>query len=127
MPSRIEGLYRNIDPPALLEMCTSIRHNANSGKDLKRDYHCETTEGIQLPLATVFHRNGGETRHFWSTEMIFADSDPGQDPRHNGTFEHIWNIFDLTPEGRAASRHEQLNYDCCSAHEHSPGDGFAND
>jgi predicted dithiol-disulfide oxidoreductase (DUF899 family) len=44
---------------------------------------------------------------------MYAPSDPGQDPRHNGTIEPLWNIFDLTPEGRPSDWHEQLDYDCC--------------
>ena len=35
---------------------------------------------------------------------------PGQDPRHCGTLEPLWNIFDLTPEGRPSHWHEQLDY-----------------
>ncbi len=94
----------------------NLRLLSASGNNFKRDYLCQTAEGMQLPLTTVFLRDGGEIRHFWSSEMIFAGCDPGQDPRHNGTFEQIWNIFDLTPEGRPASWHEQLSYDCCSSH-----------
>jgi predicted dithiol-disulfide oxidoreductase (DUF899 family) len=103
----------------------NLRLLSAAGNHYKRDYLCQTAEGMQLPLTTVFHRDGGEIRHFWSTEMIFAGGDPGQDPRHNGTLEQLWNIFDLTPEGRPATWHEQLSYDCCSAHAHHAGDGFA--
>jgi predicted dithiol-disulfide oxidoreductase (DUF899 family) len=103
----------------------NLRLLSAAGNDFKRDYLCETPEGMQLPLTTVFHRDSGEIRHFWSSEMIFAGGDPGQDPRHNGTLEQIWNIFDLTPEGRPARWHEQLSYDCCSTHALHPGDGFA--
>ena len=42
--------------------------------------------------------------------MMFPTPDPGQGPRHNGTIEQLWNIFDLTPEGRPADWHEQINY-----------------
>jgi hypothetical protein len=30
--------------------------------------------------------------------LLYAPSDPGQDPRHVGTIETLWNLFDLTPE-----------------------------
>jgi len=73
-------------------------------------YHAETPEGYQMPMLTVFHRHGEEIRHLWSSEMFYAPVDPGQDPRHTGTLEPLWNIFDLTPEGRPSHWHEQLDY-----------------
>ncbi len=36
--------------------------------------------------------------------------DPGQEPRHVGTLEPLWNLFDLTPEGRPSDWDEQLSY-----------------
>jgi predicted dithiol-disulfide oxidoreductase (DUF899 family) len=49
-------------------------------------------------------------RHFWSSELFYAPTDSGQDPRHVGTLEPLWNLFDLTPEGRPADWNEQLSY-----------------
>jgi len=43
-------------------------------------------------------------------ELFFAPADDGQEPRHVGTIEPLWNLFDLTREGRPASRHEQFTY-----------------
>ena len=53
----------------------------------------------------------GTVRHSWSSELLFAPTDPGQDARHLGTLEPMWNLFDLTPEGRPAGWDEQLSYD----------------
>ena len=39
-----------------------------------------------------------------------ACPEPGQDPRHVGTLEPVWNLFDLTPEGRGTDWDEQLSY-----------------
>jgi predicted dithiol-disulfide oxidoreductase (DUF899 family) len=64
------------------------------------DYHGETADGIQRPMLNVFHRDRDGIRHFWGSELLYAASDPGQDPRHVGTLEPLWNLFDLTPEGR---------------------------
>jgi predicted dithiol-disulfide oxidoreductase (DUF899 family) len=88
-----------------------LRLLSAAGTSFKHDYHAETPEGHQMPMMTVFHRDGGEIRHFWSSEMLYAPVDQGQDPRHTGTLEPLWNIFDLTPEGRPSDWHEQLNYD----------------
>ena len=97
---------------------SNLRLLSAANNNFKRDYHAESPEGAQLPLVTVFHRQGTEIRHFWTSEMLFATPDPGQDPRHAGTIESLWNIFDLTPEGRPATWHEQINYEqpdkhCC--------------
>ena len=61
-------------------------------------------------MMTVFHRDGEVIRHFWSSELLYAPADPGQEPRHLGTLEPLWNLLDLTPEGRLAELHEQFSY-----------------
>jgi len=50
-------------------------------------------------MLNVFHRDGERIRHFWASELFYAPTDPGQDPRHVGTLEPVWNLFDLTAEG----------------------------
>ena len=51
-------------------------------------------------------------RHFWGAELTHAPADPGQDHRGVGTLEPLWNLFDLTPEGRPMDWNEQLSYQC---------------
>jgi predicted dithiol-disulfide oxidoreductase (DUF899 family) len=75
-----------------------------------RDYHGEADDGAQMPMLNVFRRDGAVIRHFWGSELLYASPDPGQDPRHVGTIEPLWNIFDLTPEGRSPDWDEQLDY-----------------
>ena len=58
----------------------------------------------------MFHRDGDTIRHFWSSELMFAPTDDDQDPRHVGTLEPLWNLFDLTREGRPMAWDEQLAY-----------------
>jgi predicted dithiol-disulfide oxidoreductase (DUF899 family) len=87
-----------------------LRLLSAAGNTFKRDYHAETEEGDQMPMLTVFHRDGDTIRHFWSSELMYAPRDPGQDPRHVGTLEPLFNMLDLTPEGRAADWDEQLSY-----------------
>ena len=89
-----------------------LRLLSAAGNSFKRDYHAETPEGFQMPMLTVFHRDRDGIRHFWSSEMFYAPTDPGQDPRHTGTIEPLWNILDLTPEGRPSDWNEQMQYDC---------------
>jgi predicted dithiol-disulfide oxidoreductase (DUF899 family) len=75
-----------------------------------RDYLGETAERSQRPMLNVFHRAGQTIRHFWGSELFYAPTDAGQDPRHVGTIEPVWNLFDLTPEGRGTDWDEQLRY-----------------
>jgi predicted dithiol-disulfide oxidoreductase (DUF899 family) len=83
---------------------------SSAANTYNRDYHGETTEGHQRPMLNVFHRDGETIRHFWGSELFYAPTDPGQDPRHVGTIEPLWNLFDLTPEGRPPDWDEQLRY-----------------
>ncbi len=91
----------------------NLRLLSSAGNSFKRDYHAETEEGHQMPMLTVFRRVDGDIRHFWSSEMLYSPSEPGQDPRHVGTLEPLWNMMDFTPEGRPSGWDEQLQYPCC--------------
>jgi predicted dithiol-disulfide oxidoreductase (DUF899 family) len=82
---------------------------SSAGNTYNRDYHAETPEGDQRPMLNVFHRDADAIRHFWASELFYAPTEPGQDPRHVGTVEPLWNLFDLTPEGRP-DWDEQLGY-----------------
>ncbi len=87
-----------------LRLLSSARNSYNA------DYFAETPNGVQRPMLTVFHRDGDVIRHFWSSELLYAPSAPGQEPRHVGTLEPLWNLFDLTPEGRPVGWTEQFSY-----------------
>ena len=86
-----------------------LRLLSSAANGYNRDYLAETPEGAQRPMLTVFHRDGEVIRHFWSSELFYAPSEPGEEPRHVGTLEPLWNLFDLTPQGRP-DWHEQLSY-----------------
>jgi predicted dithiol-disulfide oxidoreductase (DUF899 family) len=87
-----------------------LRLLSSAANTYNRDYLAETPEGAQRPMLTVFHRDGEVIHHFWSSELFYAPWDPGQDPRHVGTLEPVWNLFDMTPEGRPNDWDEQLSY-----------------
>jgi predicted dithiol-disulfide oxidoreductase (DUF899 family) len=86
-----------------------LRLLSSAANGYNRDYLAETAAGDQRPMLNVFHRDGETIRHFWGSELFYAPWDPGQDPRHVGTLEPVWNLFDLTPEGRP-DWDEQLRY-----------------
>jgi predicted dithiol-disulfide oxidoreductase (DUF899 family) len=87
-----------------------LRLLSSAGNTYNVDYLAETPAGIQRPMLTVFHRAGDLIRHFWSSELLYAPSDRGQEPRHVGTLEPLWNLFDLVPEGRPNNWVEQFSY-----------------
>ena len=87
-----------------------LRLLSSAGNTYNRDYAAETADGSQMPMLNVFHREGEVIRHFWGSELLYAPTDPGQDHRSVGTIEPIWNLFDLTPEGRP-DRDELFSYE----------------
>jgi len=86
-----------------------LRVLSSAASTYNGDYLAESAEGHQLPMLNVFHRDGDTIRHFWGTELFYAPTDPGQETRHVGTLEPLWNLFDLTPDGRP-DWDEQLSY-----------------
>lgn len=92
-----------------------LRLLSSAENDYNRDYLAETADGFQQPMMNVFHRENGRVRHFWGAELLYAPADPGQDMRHVGTLEPVWNMFDFIPEGRGTGWDEQLDYGCCKA------------
>jgi predicted dithiol-disulfide oxidoreductase (DUF899 family) len=87
-----------------------LRLLSSAGNSYNRDYLAETPEGAQRPMLNVFRRDGGAVSHFWASELFYAPTEQGQDPRHVGTLEPVWNLLDLTPNGRPADWDEQLSY-----------------
>jgi predicted dithiol-disulfide oxidoreductase (DUF899 family) len=87
-----------------------LRLVSSAGNTYNRDYLGETADGAQMPMLNVFHRDDQTIRHFWGAELTYAPSDPGQDHRSVGTLEPLWNLFDLTREGRPTDWDEQLSY-----------------
>jgi predicted dithiol-disulfide oxidoreductase (DUF899 family) len=74
------------------------------------DYHSETPAGDQLPALHVFARRDGEIRHFYTTELLYAKTNPGQDNRHVDSIWPLWSLFDFTPEGRGTDWYPKLAY-----------------
>ena len=66
-----------------------------------------------MPMMNVFRRDGDVSWHFSASRCWTHPTDPDQDPRHLGTVEPAWNLFDMMPHGGATNCDEQLDYDCC--------------
>jgi predicted dithiol-disulfide oxidoreductase (DUF899 family) len=87
-----------------------LRFLSSAANTYNRDYLAETEQGHQSPMLNVFHRDGETIRHFWGSELFYAPTEPGQEPRHVGSLEPLWNLFDLTLQGRPTDWDEQLCY-----------------
>jgi predicted dithiol-disulfide oxidoreductase (DUF899 family) len=59
----------------------------------------------------VFTRRKGRVHHTWSSELLFVPPERGQDGRHVDVIWPLWNLLDLTPEGRGKDTHPRLQYD----------------
>jgi predicted dithiol-disulfide oxidoreductase (DUF899 family) len=78
--------------------------------EFSRDYHAISRDGGDDANLNVFMRRDGKIRHFWSGEMGFDSADPGQDPRGAPDLMPIWNILDMTPDGRGKDWYPKLEY-----------------
>lgn len=67
-----------------------------------RDYHAEAPDGEQLPILNVFTRERDDFRHRWASELLFAPGEQGEETRHVDSLWPIWNVLDMTPDGREA-------------------------
>ena len=79
-----------------------LRLLSSRNNTYNRDYHAETPDGEQSPVLNVFTRDGDGFRHRWATELMFAPRDEGEEPRHVDSIWPIWNVLDLTPDGRGS-------------------------
>jgi len=87
-----------------LNLLSSTNNSYNS------DYFAEKEDGRQDPMLTVFRRTADGIFHHWSSELFFAETEDGQHPRHVDTYWPLWNLFDLTPEGRGEDWWPQVDY-----------------
>ncbi len=86
--------------------------NLQMYSDVKGDYtraYVSADDG-DMPGLSIFTRDDGTVRHFWSGEMSGEMADPGQDPRGAPDLDPLWTILDLTPAGRDATWYPKLEY-----------------
>lgn len=89
---------------------SGLRLLSSAGSSYNTDYHGEGPDGAQWPSLNVFVRSNGAVRHFYNAELHFAPREPGQHPRHVDPIWPLWNVLDLTPDGRGRDWLPQLQY-----------------
>ena len=88
----------------------NLRLLSSAGTSYNRDYYGENDKGAQLPMMNVFVKRDGKVRHFYGSEVLYAPEDKGQNARHNDLMWPLWNVLDLTPEGRGSDWYPKLTY-----------------
>ena len=79
---------------------TDLRLLSSGGTGYNADYLGEGPDGRQWPMVNVFRRTAGGIRHFYASELFLVAPEEGQHPRHVDALWPLWNVLDLTPEGR---------------------------
>ena len=87
-----------------------VRLLSSAGNDYNRDYYGENAQGGQQPSLNVFVGRARKIYHSYHYELLLAPSDPGQNQRHVDMIWPLWNLLDLTPEGRGTDWYPSLNY-----------------
>jgi predicted dithiol-disulfide oxidoreductase (DUF899 family) len=79
------------------------------GDDYARDVHALSDDG-EGAAVTVWRHDGDQVRLFWAAEGGAETADPGFDPHLAPDPTPLWNILDMTPEGRAQGWYPKLEY-----------------
>ena len=88
-----------------------LRLLSSAANTYNRDYLGETAEGAQRPMLNVFHRDGdGDPPLLGLGAALRADRSRTGSRAMSAPLEPVWNLFDLTPEGRGTDWDEQLSY-----------------
>jgi predicted dithiol-disulfide oxidoreductase (DUF899 family) len=87
----------------------NLRLLSSQKNAFNRDYHGDAEDGDQNSVIHTFVKRDGRAHHFYSSEMAFGPSDPGQNQRHIDLMWPLWNVLDLTPEGRGTDWYPKLS------------------
>lgn len=80
------------------------------GDDFPAAYRGLGPDGSEWGALDVWVRRDGRVHHFWGEESM-GTQDPGQDAHMAPEIMPLWNILDLTPEGRGTDWYPSLSYD----------------
>jgi predicted dithiol-disulfide oxidoreductase (DUF899 family) len=85
--------------------------NTSALPEAKRaDQGYKPGENWDQPIFNVFRKDGEIVRHFWGNEMVYAPEEPGQNHRAVDLVDPLWNLLDMTPEGRGTGYFPKVWY-----------------
>lgn len=76
-----------------------IRVLSSYDNSYNADYFAENHDG-QEPIMNVFVKKDDGIYHTWASELAFVPPEPNQDMRAVDIIWPLYNVLDLTPEGR---------------------------
>ncbi|KAL1914626.1 uncharacterized protein VTP21DRAFT_8157 [Calcarisporiella thermophila] len=79
-----------------------LRILSSANNHYNRDYLAENPDGSQMPILNVFRKDTEGIRHFWGSELLYYPDEEGRE-RHVDFIWPIWNLLDVTPEGRGTA------------------------
>jgi len=68
--------------------------------EMRKSHNVPDGENWDETIFNVFRLDGETIRHFWGSEMSFAPPEPDQHHRAGDLVDPLWNLLDMTPEGR---------------------------
>jgi len=90
----------------------NIRLLSSNNNTYNADYFAESDDGTQqMPAINVFRKNENGIYHFYNSELLYTEPNEDQHPRHADLLWPIWNIFDMTPDGRGNDWFPKYSYD----------------
>lgn len=89
----------------------NLRLLSSHNNGYNADYHAESEDGSQWPLINVFQKTEQGIHHRYCSELFFAPPEESQHPRHVDLLWPLWNMLDLTPDGRPADWFPTRSYE----------------
>lgn len=88
-----------------------IRLLSSISNSFNEDYRTQSSDDSQIPSITVFMKDAeGHIRHFYSIEGHWVTPPEGQDGRHLDLYWPLWQLLDLTPDGRGTDWYPAYSY-----------------
>ena len=87
----------------------NLRLISSASNTFQYDYLAEDEAQAQFPMANIFVRREGRIHHYWGSELFFRPYPTGN-TRHIDLMWPLWNVLDLTPEGRGNDWYPALEY-----------------
>ena len=79
-------------------------------KGMRQQHQVPDGENWDETIFNVFKKQNGTIRHFWGSELSFALPAPGQHHRAGDMADPLWNLLDMTPEGRGGDWFPKVEY-----------------
>jgi predicted dithiol-disulfide oxidoreductase (DUF899 family) len=117
--ARLEALARRRCWPHLQLLSTAgntydhyyFGDTSKFGAEMRAARGYEPGKNWDEPMYNVFRKAAdGAIRHFWGSEMLYAQEEPGQNHRAGDLVDPVWGLLDMSPEGRG-DFFPKLDYD----------------